>query len=452
MMANEAFVQHVQHNHPGHRQSPGQITHATVRTLVDHFCCPYDVVRFETNDRRSADAGFSKFGRDAVERDRLLLPFDFSQAIDHLRYERYSLSSNGSFGKKLLAGNVSRSIYYFLRPILSVPIRKHLQKVRLSGWEKTVFPQWPVDFTVDTLLQNAVALVLRARGLERIPFIWFWPDGAASCAIMTHDVESAAGLDFCDSLMDVDDSFGIKSSFQIVPKGRYEHSEQLLANFRRRGFELNVHDLNHDGRLFQEKQEFLRRAVEINRYAARFGSRGFRSGAMYRNQGWYDAFDFSYDMSVPNVAHLEPQGGGCCTVMPYFIGDIVELPLTTAQDYSLFHLLGDYSIDLWKQQIELIRNRNGLITLLSHPDYLIEQRARTVYLELLAHVSQLRADGKIWITLPRDVDHWWRSRHQMHVVQDGKTWRIEGPEKHRARLAYATLEGDQIVYSLDGAS
>ena len=62
---------------------------------------------------------------------------------------------------------------------------------------------------------------------------------------------------------------------------------------------------------------------------------------MYREQQWFDAFEFSYDMSVPNVAHLEPQRGGCCTVMPYFVGDILELPLTTTQDYSLFHILGD---------------------------------------------------------------------------------------------------------------
>ena len=64
---------------------------------------------------------------------------------------------------------------------------------------------------------------------------------------------------------------------------------------------------------------------------------------MYREQGWFDAFEFSYDMSVPNAAHLEPQRGGCCTVMPYFVGDILELPLTTAQDYTLFHILNDYS-------------------------------------------------------------------------------------------------------------
>ncbi|HVB59215.1 MAG TPA: hypothetical protein VNE63_22650, partial [Candidatus Acidoferrales bacterium] len=90
---------------------------------------------------------------------------------------------------------------------------------------------------------------------------------------------------------------------------------------------------------------------------------------------WYDAFEFSYDMSVPNVAHLEPQRGGCCTVMPYFVGKILELPLTTIQDYSLFHILGDYSIDLWKQQIDLIMQRNGPVSFITHPDYLREKRA-----------------------------------------------------------------------------
>jgi len=45
------------------------------------------------------------------------------------------------------------------------------------------------------------------------------------------------------------------------------------------------------------------------------------------------------NMSVPNVGHLDAQLGGCCTVMPFYIGDILELPLTTTQDYSLFNIL-----------------------------------------------------------------------------------------------------------------
>ncbi len=70
------------------------------------------------------------------------------------------------------------------------------------------------------------------------------------------------------------------------------------------------------------------------------------------------------DKSIPNVAHLEPQRGGCCTIMPYFIGKIVELPLTTMQDYSLLHMLGESSMERWKQQIDLIREKNGLVSFL----------------------------------------------------------------------------------------
>ena len=114
-----------------------------------------------------------------------------------------------------------------------------------------------------------------------------------------------------------------------------------------------------------------------------YGARGFRSAVLYRNQDWFEALDFSFDMSVPNVAHLDPQRGGCCTVMPYFVGDVLEIPLTTTQDYMMFHLLNDYSLDLWRMQTEAIMQKNGMVSFLIHPDYVIEKRARDVYLDLL---------------------------------------------------------------------
>src|SRR5207253_10786716 len=185
--------------------------------------------------------------------------------------------------------------------------------------------------------------------------------------------------------MDMDESYGFKASFQLVPEKRYEVPKHLRESMRSRGFEVNVHDLNHDGGLFLRRPEFLARAERINAHAREFGSRGFRSGAMYRRQEWYSAFQFSYDMSVPNVAHLEPQRGGCCTVMPYFVGDVVELPLTTAQDYSLFHILNDYSTTLWKEQISEIAQHHGLISVITHPDYLTGHRERAVYIDLLRY-------------------------------------------------------------------
>jgi hypothetical protein len=266
--------------------------------------------------------------------------------------------------------------------------------------------------------------------------------------MMTHDVEQPAGKDFCAKLMDLDDAAEIKASFQLVPEVRYTLDKDFLELFRRRGFEVNVHDLNHDGALFQDKAEFLRRAARINQYAKEFRTRGFRAGAMYRNQEWFGALDISYDMSVPNVAHLEPQRGGCCTVMPYFIGNVLELPLTATQDYSLFHILGDYSIELWKRQIEMILERHGLISFIVHPDYVIEERAQAVYVDLLAHLARVRAERKVWIALPSEIDLWWRNRREMQLVQDGDTWRIEGPDKERARIAYAVLDGDRLTYQV----
>ena len=167
---------------------------------------------------------------------------------------------------------------------------------------------------------------------------------------------------------------------------------------------------------------------------------------MYRRQDWYDAFEFSYDMSVPNVAHLEPMRGGCCTVFPYFIGNILELPLTTTQDYSLFHILNDYSIDLWKQQLDLLARRNGLISFITHPDYLIETRARDIYEELLSYLQVLIERRNIWAALPGEIDRWWRARSQMSLVEKSGDWQIVGPESDRARLAFAVLEHDKMRY------
>ena len=375
------------------------------------------------------------------------LPFRFGEVIDNLRLERYR-SKIAQRRISSAATEVARTLYYFSRNSLPDTFRRQMQRFYFRDWTKLPFPAWPVDCTVEDLFGESLRLLMENSGVKRLPFIWFWPEGASACMIMTHDVETAAGLNFTSQLMDVDDSFGFAASFQVIPEGRYQVSDQYVDEIRRRAFEFNIHDLNHDGHLYRERGEFLQRAAKINKYVRRYGTQGFRAGAMYRNQEWYDAFEFSYDMSVPNVAHLEPMRGGCCTVMPYFVGKILELPLTMVQDYSLFHILDDYSLDLWKQQLALIRERNGLISFITHPDYLIEPRARKVYEKLLDHLRQMvKAEG-IWAALPGDVNQWWRARNQMQLVPCGDQWEIEGPHKERARLAWAVLEEGRLRYEI----
>lgn len=377
----------------------------------------------------------------------ILLPFDFNEVIENLRRERYRTKNYGKF-EQLATSEPIHKLYYAVRKTLPVRLRRGLQRFYFRGWEDLPFPGWPVDFTVDNLHEELLRLLLLTSGAEKLPFIWFWPMGAPNCLIMTHDVETPDGRDFTFALMDLDDKFGLKASYQIIPEERYQVSPEFASEIRSRGCEFNIHDLNHDGNLYRERSEFLRRAAKINSYARQYTARGFRAGAMYRKPDWCDVFEFSYDMSVPNVAHLEPMRGGCCTVMPYFVDKIVELPLTTAQDYSVLHILNDYSNELWKQQLALLRQRNGLMCLLTHPDYLIEPRARKVYESLLDHVQQLIAREKIWTALPGDVDCWWRARREMSLELHGNEWKIVGPESGKARLAYALIKDDRIVYEL----
>jgi len=375
------------------------------------------------------------------------LPFNPVQVVENLLRERYVKQRPAKNGR-MVDLPIVRSTYYAVRELLPVSIRKHLQKFYLGDWSRLLFPRWPVDFTVDTLHERILRLSMQASGIQRMPFIWFWPNGAPNALIVTHDVETAAGRDFTRELIDLDEAHGIRASFQVIPEKRYEVPDEYVALIRSRGFEFNIHDLNHDGQLYQERQLFLQRSKKINSYVKKFATNGFRAGVMYRNLDWYDAYEMSYDMSMPNVAHLEPQRGGCCTVFPYFVGKILEIPLTTCQDYSLFQILNDYSIDLWKQQLALLRKRNGLMSFIAHPDYLIDASARKVYESLLQYLQQMVQREKIWMALPGEVDQWWRARSQMHLVQADGRWTVEGPQSDQAKIAFAVLDGDNLRYEV----
>jgi hypothetical protein len=438
--------------------------------FLDFFRCPPEFAPFQLSKELSHKEGFFRFGQaicygssagtvagtptqssfDALsaakfQQNKVSLDFNPSQVIENLRRERY-LAANDT-------GRFLRSIYYLLRPLLTFPIRKSVQRFVLSRRLKERFPSWPVDFSVEQIFESLMELALHGEAGKEVPFIWFWPEGHTSALMMTHDVEDDLGAANCGMLMDLDDSVGLKSAFQLVPEARYECFEELVANVRARGFEANLHDLSHDGRLYEDPVLFKERAERINQYAEEFHLNGFRAGAMHRNQEWFHLLKFQYEMSVPSVAHLEPQQGGCCSVMPYFVGNLIELPLTTVQDYALFYILKEKSIDLWKQQVETIVAHHGLISFIVHPDYIVESRERGLYRELLQHLAELKNEKNIWWALPNQINVWWRQRAKLKLIKKGNRWEIEGSGegsgKERARVAYARLENGKLLYRIE---
>jgi len=379
------------------------------RAFLEHTKCPPSFVQKVESSLHGEAEGFfglgkmrlfgradgqvthSTYTRDLPQVDELVsrnatsvhLPFEPTQIIDNLRLEKYAGAVNGKSTYWTDQESLTRKIYYSLRPLLPVPFRRILQRIALQDWASIPFPKWPVDTTVEDLMNWLFEIALQASGEKEIPFIWYWPKEHLSCAIMTHDVETGEGQDFCKAILKIEAEYGFKSAFQFVPETRYVISEQMIEAVRQAGNEVCVQGLNHDDKLFSSEETFRSRAKIINDYGRKWGAKGFRSPIMYRNQAWYDALKFSYDMSVPNVAHLDPQRGGCCTVFPYFIGDVLELPLTTIQDYAVYHFVRRDPLELWKQQIDAIRAKHGLVTFIIHPDYTTEESKQEMYLRLL---------------------------------------------------------------------
>src|SRR4051812_40294015 len=183
--------------------------------VIDHYRCPTNFFNSEVQGKLSADPIFFQFGPGIIcygrsssakisfADSRLHLPFDPAEVIDNLRLERY-------LGKQRERIGLLRKLYYYIRPFTNLAARRSIQRFHARNWQKNTFPHWPVDTTVENLFEELLLLEMRAKGVDRVPFIWFWPEGAQAAFIMTHDVENQSGRDYCNMLMDINDAHGIK--------------------------------------------------------------------------------------------------------------------------------------------------------------------------------------------------------------------------------------------------
>jgi peptidoglycan/xylan/chitin deacetylase (PgdA/CDA1 family) len=333
---------------------------------------------------------------------RVSVPFDLSEAYENLVLERWG-------GGRALPGLSPAQFDLFYRVKRFVPRRAQLaaRRALMRRQARSPFPSWPVDETVASLLRFRVRCALRASGRESLTFRWFWPHGRPAALVLTHDVESAEGLRLAVELADVEEELGLRSSFNVVASW-YPLDRGILDELAGRGFELGVHGVHHDRSLFSSRAEFERQRPLLASFAAELGAVGFRSPAVHRVPEWLADLPFEYDCTVPHSDPYEPQPGGCCTVWPFRIGEVVELPWTLTQDHTLFTLLRRRSIDLWRAEVERVEALHGLVQCPTHPDpgYLGDREKRALYREFLAYV----AERGLWHALPRDVARWWRRR------------------------------------------
>jgi hypothetical protein len=145
---------------------------------------------------------------------------------------------------------------------------------------------------------------------------------------------------------------------------------------------------------------------------------------------------FDYDTSYSDVARYEPQPGGCCSWLPFFIHDLVELPLTLPMDHTLFELLEQRDGSAWIEKTRFLEARGGMALLLTHPDYMLSRERLDAY---AAFLDEFHGNETVWHVLPREVSAWWRRRAASRIERDGDEWRVVGPAAGEARLEFGPL-------------
>jgi peptidoglycan/xylan/chitin deacetylase (PgdA/CDA1 family) len=329
-------------------------------------------------------------------------PFELDEAYANYVSERWvSGSSTRRLSPRQLAA------FYRVKRVIPRGVQVRARRALMRWQGQPTFPRWPLDEGVARLLGMYAASLPAQNGRQELAFRWFWPSGSRAAFILSHDVESREGVRLAVELADLEEALGFRSAFNFG--GWYEVDPGVLRELGSRGFEIGLHGIAHDRSLFSSRQEFDRQLPLLRSLAERFGASGFRSPATHRVFDWLAELPVEYDGTVPHSDPYEPQPGGCCSIWPFFVGDVVELPYTLPQDHTLLTLLGHRTPKLWLDTAAAIEARSGLVHCVSHPDpgYLGDADKRHIYAEFL---QGMRDHDGVWHALPVEVARWWRRR------------------------------------------
>ncbi len=306
----------------------------------------------------------------------------------------------------LIDSNISK-IYYHVKPFIPRQLQLWLRRRVAIRKLKSCEDIWPID-----------------REAGKIPVGWQgWPGNKHFALVLTHDVESTRGQDKCSKLMRLERQLGFRSSFNFVAE-EYRVSHKLRGDLVAAGFEVGLHGLCHDRKLYLSQEVFRQFAPKINHYLKEWQAFGFRSPCMFHNLDWIRELDIMYDASTFDTDPFEPQPDGVGTVFPFYVSGnanrkgYLELPYTLPQDFTLFILLQQRTIETWKRKLDWLAERGGMALLNVHPDYInfgdkklrYDEYPIAYYEEFLQYVNK-RYKNSYWHVLPKELAQYWAEQY-----------------------------------------
>lgn len=273
------------------------------------------------------------------------------------------------------------------------------------------YPAWPLDPSLDTIRQiylNTLRLI--DKEIKPVPF---WPGNKKYVLMLTHDIDTEEGFRNIYRFAELEEEYNFRSCWYVVGK-HYKLDFSLLNLLLKKGFEIGLHGDNHDNKLaFLAVSKMEERFKECLPLIDKLDMRGFRSPSLLRTSRLMEKVSafFLYDSSIPDTANFPSSGNGCGTVFPFFVNNLIELPVTIPPEGTLLSrgFTPEGILNMWLEKLSWIKKVGGVAVLITHPEPQLSgnKAMLEIYRQFLRELS---TDKEAWLALPWQVANHWRER------------------------------------------
>lgn len=346
--------------------------------------------------------------------DRFVVNFDIYKTINFIRREMYFTKKRPSYTYSPI--NIQK-IPAKLRQIVAL---RYL-KAGKNGNVQPLFPSYPKDYSVEILINLFLYCIQKV--IKRDVILSIWPKNKKYAFILTHDLDSnwIYQSENLNTFLEVEKQFGIRGAWFFVTN-LYKHDFKKIDLLINEGHEIAFHDYNHDHKIaFLSEKDMHRRLSKCRWFIDKYQVLGFRSPHYLRTPTLYEVlkhyvkYDTSMHDSYNPTSKVDLVREGCSTVYPFKLSEsedsLLELPITIPEDFELYDpKKGPISIiEPQLEQIEEVKERGGLATLVIHPEAHLSAKKHffEAFKEILCAIS---ADSECWICQPKDIYYYWLDR------------------------------------------
>ncbi len=255
------------------------------------------------------------------------------------------------------------------------------------------FPSWPCESALLDYWRQWLRGALTALHLKDGWHIGFWPAGAQCSIALLHDIESREGFTRIEGIAKLEEKYGFRSAWNLV-LAQNQVDWSAVNALKERGFEFGTFSRKRTGQ-------------------PACGDRGA------------SAYEFDFDSSFADTDPHQAHPGGTCSVFPFFLPDLVELPYTLEQDRTFVRILRRSPLPIWMLKARWVSAVGGMILVRTDPSCIGTENYLPVYERLLDNLNRI---DRAWRALPSEAAAWWRRRDALTLEVIGKQPIIAGSD------------------------